>query len=53
MHSNSIVCANLDALCKPSALSIIRKWRAQQHQDDERIELQERIINVEEHFRAM
>ena len=38
---------------EPSALSTVRKWRAQKLEDEERIELQERVFNAEEHFRAM
>ena len=35
------------------ALSIIRKWRAQKLEDEERTLLQERLFNAEEHFRSM
>ena len=38
---------------EPSALSIIRKWRSQRLEDEERKELQERVFNAEELFRAM
>ena len=45
--------SKLDALGEPSALSIIRKWRTQKLEDEERNLLQERLFNSEEHFRRM
>ena len=43
----------LDAHGEPSALFIIRKWRAQKLEDEERNLLQERLFTAEEHFRCM
>ena len=40
-------------LGEPSALSIIRKWRAHKLEDEEQNLLQERLFNAEEHFRSM
>ena len=45
--------SKLDAHGEPSALSIIRKWRAQKLEDDEQNLLQERLFNAEDHFRRM
>jgi hypothetical protein len=35
----------------PSAHSIVRKWRAQRLEDEERILLQERVFSAEEHHK--
>ena len=45
--------SELDSDGEPSAASIVRKWRAQKLEDDERILLQEKVFNAEEHFRNM
>ena len=37
----------------PSALSIVRKWRAQKLEDEERNLFEERVFNAEDHFRRM
>ena len=44
---------DLDIFGEPSAGSIVRKWRAQKQQDDERNALQDKVIKTEHHFRAM
>ncbi len=36
----------------PSAHSIVRKWRAQRLEDEERILLQERVFSAEEHHKS-
>jgi hypothetical protein len=36
-------------MTSPSALFIVRNWRVQRLEDDERIALQERVFNAEEH----
>ena len=36
----------------PSAHSIVRKWRAQRLEDEERILLQERVFSTEVHFKS-
>jgi len=36
----------------PSAQSIVRKWRAQRLEDEERILLQERVFSAEEHHKS-
>ena len=45
--------SELDSDGEPSAASIVRKWRAQTLEDKERIILQEKVFNAEEHFRNM
>ena len=45
--------SELDSDGEPSAASIVRKWRAQMLEDKERIILQEKVFNAEEHFRNM
>ena len=45
--------SELDSDGEPSASSVVRKWRAQKLEDDERILLQEKVFNAEEHFRNM
>ena len=45
--------SELDSDGEPSAASIVRKWRAQMLADKERILLQEKVFNAEEHFRNM
>ena len=45
--------SELDSDGEPSVASIVRKWRAQMLEDKERIILQEKVLNAEEHFRNM
>ena len=45
--------SELDSDGEPSAASIVRRWRAQMLEDKERIILQEKVFNAEEHFRNM
>ena len=43
---------SLDADDTPSAHSIVRKWRAQRLEDEERILLQERVFSAEERHKS-
>ncbi len=36
----------------PSAHAIVRNWRAQRLEDEERILLQERVFSAEEHLKS-
>ena len=43
----------LDIFGEPTAGSIVRKWRAQKQQDNERNALQDKVMNTEHHFRPV
>jgi hypothetical protein len=48
-----VVLIYLDIYGEPSAHSIFCKLRAQKQQDEERIALQDKVMDAEHHFRAM
>jgi hypothetical protein len=50
--SRSIYESDLDVDGSPSALFLVRKWRAQNLENDDRIAWQERVFNTEEYFKA-
>jgi hypothetical protein len=50
--SRSIYGSDLDVDGSSSTLSIVCMWRAQRLVDEERIALEERVFNAEEHLKA-
>jgi hypothetical protein len=47
-----VFAADPDADGTPSAHSIVRKWRAQSLEDEERILLQDKVFSAEEHLKS-